>query len=381
MGDESIWESGHPNRKSRLEGITFGRITRVYASEGFCEVKTFGSSGSKGDNHIPRCQWLNLDSKDDAKSAVVPQEDSFCLVFFIDGEPFVYGFFDPLAEGGEGSVTEDELKLKLQPGDRLMRTFAKNYILMRTTGVLEFVSTAGNFINMFPTGQGILKDLLRIQNKNFEFTTNGGVTFWREKNRRKDTLFFSEHRDNLSRANIIAEFKGEVDGGFIHKIDYGPTNEEKTLAVVPQPVKTHTVKKDGETASHIRPGGEDSKGNKITRKPSGEIDIQINDHTNINVAPDGTTKMNIANGKVAIEISSSGKIDIKAEADVSLENKGKLDISADGKATISANMIDLDGTGGKGSGAVLQALGFPDAISDFTGLPIQQASTTVKISK
>ena len=101
----------------------------------------------------------------------------------------------------------------------------------------------------------------------------------------------------------------------------------------------------------------------------------------MNIAADGTTKMDINNGKVKIEISSSGKIDIKAEADVSMENKGKLDVSADGKATLSAKNIDLDGTGGKGSGAVLQALGFPDAISDFTGLPIQQASTTVKISK
>lgn len=379
MDDMSIWEADNPLRKERREGIAFGRVTRVYPSEGFVEVKTFGSSGSKGDNHIPKCQWLNLDSNQDAKSAVIPQENTFCLVFFVEGEPFAFGFFDPLAQDGNSTIDEETQKLKLTAGDRLIRTTAKNYIIVRTTGAIEIESTPGNFIRLFGPGKGVAKDLLRIQNRNFQYKNSGGIIHWTELNRNRDTLWVSEHADNVKRANIIAERKGKVGGELLHQVDYGAPGQ--TYAEIPQPVKTTTIKNDGETVTHIRPAGQDDKGVKVTSKPSGDHEVQINDHTNMKVSADGTTTLDVNNGKVKIEIGSSGKISITAEADVSLENKGKLDVFSEGEANISAQNINIDGTGGKGKGAILQALGFPDAISDFTGLPIQQASTTVKISK
>lgn len=370
---KSIWESSNPNRQARQEGIAFGRITRVYPTEGYVEVKTFGSTGSKGDNHIPKCQWLNLDSKGGAKSAVIPQEDSYCLVFFIGGEPFVYGFFDPLSADGTQSLTAEEEKLKLTAGDRIIRTSAQNYIIVRTTGVLEFEATPGNFIRMFPQASGILKDLLRIQNKNFEFSTSGGGVYWREQNKAKDTLMVSEHRDNLTRTNIIAEKKGKVTEEIIHQKDYGVP--DKIIGNVPKPSKTTTVKLDGETTTHIRPPGEDAKGVKVTSKPSGDYEISINGHTKMSIAADGTTTMDVKNGKVTIELGSSGKVSVTAKADIEVSTKGKLNVEATGKAVIKADKIDLDG-----GGELQPILTYPNTVSDFTGLPLNMSSKTVKAS-
>ena len=72
----------------------------------------------------------------------------------------------------------------------------------------------------------------------------------------------------------------------------------------------------------------------------------------------------------------SGKKVITVTGNVEINTQGETKVTAQGKVTVKGNMIDIDG-----GGALEKVLTTPSAISDFTGLPIQVGSATVKASK
>ena len=101
--EHSAYENPNKWRQQRQEGIALGRITRVFRDRRMCEVKTFMGAGDKDDNHIPYAQWLNLDAHPDGdESTIVPREGSYCVVFFIAGEPFISFAF--VSHGKSGST-------------------------------------------------------------------------------------------------------------------------------------------------------------------------------------------------------------------------------------------------------------------------------------
>jgi len=162
MKDFSIYESGNSARKSREEGLAFGRVTRVYEQERLCEVKTFFGSGVKNDNHIPKCQWLSADSSPDGdESGGLPRINSYCVVAFIGGEPIVLGFFSPLTT--EGSAAVGENREDLNEGDKIFKTVAGNKIILRTGGTIE-IESARNCRTIYFPDNALINELCR----NFE---------------------------------------------------------------------------------------------------------------------------------------------------------------------------------------------------------------------
>jgi hypothetical protein len=142
------------------------------------------------------------------------------------------------------------------------------------------------------------------------------------------------------------------------------------------------VNPDGSTSLTFK-GATDNNGNVIN--PNGTTVFQIQsdgsyEFTNSSVAIQGSK-----NGQLSINctgaanivaqgdvtVSSQGAANIKAQGDVTVSSQGAANVKANGKVSLAGN----------GESATLQALGYPNAISDFTGLPIESPSTSVYISE
>lgn len=298
----------------------------MFPEDRMVEVKTFLGRGQRNDNHIPKCQWINLDAHPDGDStAVIPRVNSYCMVFYVDGEPFCFGFFSPLTDTGTAFTGEEAEDLN--EGDRVFKTIGGNKIILRAHGEIQIESNATCRTIYFPDNS-----LINTVCKNLEVLTDGGTIEWNNVDDQNNTYYKAEYRDNVSRANIIIVERGEVGGGLISSYAVGVGSKDGGLAST---TYKQTIKKDGSMEFEVG-----TKGLHVTATPDGTTAITS-----------GTTKINIAPGG-AVTIETAGKLAIKAK-----------DVEVDG-----------------GSGPLEKALTTPSAISDFTGLPIQQGSSSVKLS-
>jgi len=334
MPDTSIYESSSLSREKLKSVITFGRITKVYPEERMVEVKTFGSGH---DEHIPKCQWLNMDASPEGdESTVIPRRNSYCLVVYVDSEPFVLGFFTPLS--GEGSAQIGEDKDPLNEGDRIVRTVGKNFIIWRSGGEIQIQSTNSCRTIYIPNN-----DLINTICRNYEFRTDGGTIDWVNLDD-TNTLFISEHRDNINRDHIIVEERGEIGSDVMWKTQIGvPQDSGSGLKDSVDAIWQKSVKKDGAT------------------------EIIIAKKTTIKVESSGQTSIDVNNGAATIVITPDGVVNIT--------NKGNFNVTSGGKGTLKAKLYDIDG-----GGSLEPVHTFPSAISDFTGLPIRTPSKTVRAS-
>jgi len=400
--DYSIYEKRNNERLERAEGFALGRVTRVYEDERLCEVKTFAGLGSKNDNHIAKCQWLSADANFEGdESTVLPRANSLCLVAYINGEPFIVAFFNPLSDNGSAKVGDrgDET---LYSGDRIMKTSAGNKVILRTNGIIQIQSTDGNSVEFFPTSpNGLTKDLIKILNKNLLFETTGGSIDWIVQTRRKDTIYASEYKDKSApagEANSFVEKIGEVipgGGNIIHTMEYGKNGASKYSPT--EVVKTTTVLKDGETTEFIRAPGAESGGLYINKKPTGETTIRVNDKTTLHMDPSGKVDIVVNNGQITIDLLPDGKTTVKMSSDISMDVGGKADIKIGGatkfdiggKTDIKVNgIVNLDASGkvnisGLNKSAT-QAVVCDSSICPVVGLPmkaIMKNSESVFISE
>lgn len=379
MGGESIYEKGHPNRTAQETGIAFGRITRVFPADRLCEVKTFGSSGPKDDNHIPKCQWINMDASPEGdESTSMPRVNSYGLVFFVGGEPFIFGFFSPLT--GTGSAQLGDKKEELNEGDKILKTVGKNKIILRSHGEIEIQSTDACRTIYFPDNH-----LINTLCRNYEFRTDGGTIDWVNLGD-GTTLSKEEFRDDIDRSNVIIVERGKVSGEVISRVRIGVG----TAAGIDQPVYEHSVKNTGEVDLFVHAPGA-AAGHKLNIKPTGATELNIADKAKFTIGADGKTVLDIGPGQATLTINPDGSLnlDLKGTATVKtggavnvdaggptlVKVAGTVKVEASGKATIKASKIDLDGGGG-----LEKVLTTPSAISDFTGAPIQVGSSSVQAS-
>lgn len=338
MSDKSIYEKGHQTREDQKNAFAFGRITRVFPDERLCEVKTFMGVGQTDDNHIPKCQWLNSDAHPDGdESTVLPRVGSYGIVFYIDSEPFVFGFFSPLT--GTGSAQLGDGKEELNEGDRIMITRGGNKVILRAHGEIQIESTNTCRTIYFPD-----RNLINTLCRNYEFRTDGGTIDWQNIDANNNTLFRQEFRDNINRANLVVEEVGYIDGGeFIHRRVLGAGSP----AGVSEPVWSEELKTSGEWTRFIR-------------SPGAEFGSKIN------VTPDGTTTLEVG-GKATVIVSPSGDISLDTRGKVSMQVDGKLSVQVGGDVSaVSGGKMSLEGSGGK---AVLSggkvALGAGDEVLDL----------------
>lgn len=358
--ESSLYEKGNSNRAGNENGFAFGRITKVYPEERLCEVKTFMGSGSMDDNHIPKCQWISMDANPEGdESTSIPRINSFGLVFYVQGEPFIFGFFSPLT--GTGSAQVGDGKEELNEGDKTLKTVGGNAIIMRSGGIIEIRASDTCHRIYFPDEKTI-RDLCR----NYEFVADGGTVDWKTKNGGNDTLFKKEYRANVNRENIIIEERGTVGGDIISRTLIGAGDG----TTVSQPVWSRTIKKDGETETFIREAGA-STGYKRTVKPDGSAQTDFNGKATVTTGNDGTISIDIGPGKITINLDAAGAITLESTGDISAKTAGTFTV--EGKlGKIKTKDVEL------GDGTLEKVLTTPATKSHFSGLPLQPGSSTVK---
>lgn len=327
MGEDSIYE-----KQRRSDGIAMGRITRVFPETRLCEVKTFLGSGDTDDNHIPDCEWINLDAHPDGdESGVIPRAGAFGLVFFVSGEPFIFGFFNPLT--GTGSAETGTEKEPLNEGDRVLKTIGGNRIIMRAHGEIQIESTKTCRTIYFPD-RNIINTLCR----NYEFRTDGGTIDWVNLDDNANHTFFrKEYRDAISRDNVIVVENGFIDSGeFISRTEIGIGSANGGTEA---PIWTRTIKPDGETVLFIRASGA-AAGHKTTIKPSGETEVNIADKTTLKILPTGETTLDVGPGKATINIKPDGTVsmDFKGSTTIKSTKDMTLDTSANLNAKVGGNL-------------------------------------------
>lgn len=261
MAEKSIYEKDHPSRRAQNNAICFGRIHKVDPERRMCTVKTFfATDPAINDLYIQKCQWLNMDCNpagDEATS--VPRTGSIGMVVFVQGEPFIFGYFRGLDKNGKALTGKE--KAKLTEGDKIISTQAGNYVLVKANGSIEIKSKETLKTLYFPTNS-LLQHLVR----NYELKADGGIIDWKSA---KDgsTKYSATFRKDLLNSFMVLEERGSVDGNIMYRTLVGPGIGGGSVAVY-----RHEVDLTGETRLAIGPPGVEAFKAKIDATGLCEVD-------------------------------------------------------------------------------------------------------------
>jgi len=430
--DRSLYEMDHPNRIEQAFGIAFGRVVDVDAKARTCTVVTFHGKGTLDDQYIPDAQWINMDSNPEGdESTSIPRPNSLGLVFWVQGEAFIFGYFKPMSRNGS-LVTGNE-PTKLIAGDKIIATVAGNRITVKASGAIEIYSATTLQRIMIPKG-GAIFDLCQ----RYQLKADGGFQDWRIDPLTQLTTHKAEYRRDIIRSIVMTEARGGVDLTTIYKRQVGPGIPG--VEGVTLPSYTETISNLGVVETHVTPplplgspigvhtktGPDGSYSFKSGPIPNFELDI----------SPTGAAKVSV-NKIITIELSAAGaftlknptidisasvtgdfqlknplvKVDVKATGaiilegpggTVSISNAGEMKFTAltkiilDAKAGVDVKSmgpvkiealgpVDIKAKGAvnidAGPGATDNVLCYPTTLSPFTGAPLVPFSTTVKVSK
>lgn len=356
LADKSIYERQHPTRQKLSSGVALGRIAAVDIDRRTCTIKTFFGADGLNDLSIDNAQWVNMDSNADGDEfSIIPRPGSMGLVFFVEGEAFIFGSFNAY-RGDKGAVTGKEVVKRLVQGDKVMSTKSGNYTAVRANGSIELFSNDTLKRVFFPTDSRIL-DICQ----NLNLKAGGGYTNWEVDEILQTTLFTEEFRRDLARTIIMVEQKGQVDATTVFKQSIGPGLPG--VVGVPAPSYEYSVDVTGKAILKIGPPGAATITQTISPDGSLEIDalsdvtvkLKTGNLTADLIAGDIAAKTSL--GNISVE-STQGNISAKTTAgNVSVEST-----AGDVKAVATAGELTLEGSGGKlklGKGKV--GLGGPAA--------------------
>lgn len=427
LNGERMLETALENSSGRNglmgSGMALGRITAVYPQQRFCEVKTFFGEAGLVDIHIPRCQWLSVDANPEGdESTSIPRVNSTGLVFFVAGEPFIFGFFKATTK--KGGATTGKEQTKLNEGDKVVSTVGGNRFVVKSNGVIELHSKETLKTIYFPK-TGLLSSICEA----YQLKSDGGNISWKTINKLNETLHKAEYRRDLARTSIVYEEKGRVSATVMRRTSIGPGIPG--IEGVQVPVFQQTIDITGEVKTDIgllgagisfkaTPLGGFNMANllssfemtelgdcklktpiaTISASATGDIKAE-NAVASASIAATGEiglkntlSKATIsATGDITVEapaasivisaagevkITSAQKTTIDAKLGVDIKSLGPINVEALGPVMVKGLTIGLDGTGG--GGAINNVLCFPLTVSQFTGAPLTPFSTSVKVS-
>lgn len=360
MSEKSIYESGNARRQEIANGICLGRITYVDIDTRQCTVKTFFGPKELLDKNLLRVQWVCVDGNADGdESGGIPREGAIGLVFFIEGEPFIFGFIKPL-NGRKGAVTGKESVSRLVRGDKIISTKSGNHIVVRNNGTIEIVSEEVLKTVYIPTDGRIIEIC-----QNFNFKNGGGYINWESTGRAVlgQQLFTQEFRKDLARSFIVVEERGQVSASTIYKTSIGPGIPG--VPGVPATVYQFSVDITGKTSLAIGPGipvmtadiGVDGSIDVVSfsdisvLSKLGAIDVEA-DVGDISItAKLGNVSVEANAGDISVK-ATAGNIAVEATAgDISAKaTAGNISVEAslgDVKAKATAGAIEMEGSLGK----------------------------------
>ena len=213
---DTIYENSHPSRRSTDGTFCFGYVKSVDVTNRVCTVKTFfATSDALNDKHIKNCRWLSADAGPDGDDMTsIPRSDTLALVFFVLGEPFIFGFFR--AQNKKGNAAGGAAKIPLTEGDKIIATRAGNYLTVKANGLIQLQCKDTLRMLFLPN-----KSELLILCRNHEIKTDGGFVSWRSDNA-LNTLHRALYRKDLAQSMVILEEKGNVSSSLIYRKAIGP---------------------------------------------------------------------------------------------------------------------------------------------------------------
>lgn len=430
--DYSLYERNHQNRQEQAFGICLGKITSVDINSRTCSIVTFMGHGTMNDQVISNCQWLSTDANPEGdESGCIPRRGSLGLVFFVDGETFIWGFLRPLSKGG--SAAQGPESPKLNEGDKIISTKAGNRITIKRSGLIELYSSDLLQRLMFPLG-GKIVDLCQEYN----LKADGGSIEWTSDPDTFSTLWDTEFRQSVARLFVVRERRGYVTEDILLKTEVGPALPG--IQGTTTPTYIHTIKSTGEVTTTVSPPQPEGTpiGFKSVMGPDGSLQVLAGTAQTVAfaISATGETKLSV-NSIAEASISATGDITIKnkvgeatvsATGDIAVKNKmakltmsvkgdveikagacsitmsatGEIKIDTPNKVTMSAKAgfdiksmgpVNIEGIGPMnikskgpisldgGTGASDFVLTNPTTLSPFTGAPLVPFSTTIKVSK
>jgi hypothetical protein len=318
---------------------------------------------------IPKCQWISTDANPDGdESSAIPRINSYGILAFIDGEPFILGFFKPLNPSGTAANGED--LEELNEGDRVIKTVGRNKVILRSSGEIQIESTRTCRTIMFPE-RHVINTLCR----NYEFRTDGGTIDWihiDENQETKDTVLREEIRDDINRTNIILTESGKTARGsdVMYRRQFGKgVNGDDIEAVV----NTTEIKNTGETDVFIRAANA-TAGHKLNVKPSGETTLNIGDRMSANVKPTGETTLDVGPGKAKVNIKPSGETTIDVgpgKSTITIKPNGEIEVKTSSKIQMTSPKINLN----KPMSGITTQNSHQSVIDFVTGVPVTPSKT------
>lgn len=330
MAGKSIYEGANVARQAQNNVICFGRVHKVDPERRMCTVKTFfGTHPSVNDAYINNCQWLNMAANPDGdESTSIPRAGAMGMIIFVQGEPFIFGFFKGLNKKGQALTGKE--KAKLTEGDTIFSTKAGNYILVKANGSIEIKSKETLRTLYYPT-----KSLLQHLVRNYEMKADGGTIDWKS-DKDGSTKHSATFRRDIANSFIVLEERGACGGLTMYRTLVGPGIGGGGVSVY-----KHEVDLTGESRLTIGPPGVEAF--KCVIDATGKVSVETALDVDVKSLLGNITVNAVA--KNVNVLADLGNIDVKATAgDVTMEGSlGKMKL-AKGMAGIggpTAELFDL----------------------------------------
>lgn len=310
-------------------GIALGRVTRVYPKERFCEVKTFFGEPGFNDMFISRCQWLSTDANPEGdESTTIPRAGSTGMVFFVNGQPFIWGYFRTTTN--KTGAANLKAKTTLNEGDKIIATVGGNHVVVKSNGIVEIRSSDTLRTVYFPK-EGLLGQLCEAYELNADWGYIKGKVIDKITN---ETLHTTEYRRDMTRTSIVYEERGRVTGTIVKRTSIGPGIPGQTGVTVP--VFTQSIDLTGEMVGEIGLAG---TGPSWKISPTGDAEFKnIFSSISLSATGDWTIKTPIVEAK----LSATGDISVKNKvATAAISTAGDLSFTngvIDAKLPISGDI-------------------------------------------
>lgn len=299
--ERSPWEG---TQDTILSGRTaLGRVVYVDERARRCRLKTLGQPGSTDDLDLQNVQWISLASSGEgAEDTCLPHVGQYGVIIFVNSEPYVIGFFQPMRPTGNAPRNEQEV---LKSGDRVIKTIFGNSIILRRGGTVELKSTNLCRRLLIPT-RNMINDVCQ----EYELEAAGGYHYWHINRDNGTTNWDLLAYNNLTPTKAVRLQLGSTESGALLDLAVGDSDGTGVTG----PLMSVKVMPSGDTIVN-------TEGN-LFATVKGTADIGVSG--NLNAAITGNTVITV-----------EGETTLTSTGDVTASTEGSLKATASGGAALS----------------------------------------------
>lgn len=359
--------------KSPYEGVLdqklagqncLGTIVSVDADARTCRVKTFGLKGRTDDLDLSDVQWVSLSASttgDGAEDTAIPVVGQMAVITFINNQPYIQGYYRPVKTPNDpGSVNKEQdpnqsEEIRVNTGDRILKTLAGNKVLMRSGGSVEIESNRLCRTHWLPANRTV-----NTVCGTHKLEADGGFVHWTLDTETNATTYQFFVRDALKDPDTGLDVQIGTPGDDTQFITMALGKIAPDTYEIPEPAFNLTVDPNGNTEIQIGLKQQvklsiNSDTGDITLETSGNVTQKVTGNVTQEIEGDisQTVKGNVTEtveGTItdtakkavsfstddALEVSAKGDADLSSDANLTLSGGGDATLSADGSAEVSA---------------------------------------------